>query len=337
MEIAIRHDALATLDAPQRRLALRKVLAASVPEPDLGAAVARLADEIDQYGPVTGLMADPEITDVLINGVEEVWVERAGTLSRTAVAFDDDEHLRSFMNRLLLRCGGRADRLAPVCDGSLPDGTRLHVVVSPVSDGPKISLRKFPREALTLEQLHELKMMSSSQLDRLHAAVLERRNVCISGSTGSGKTTLLNALLRLVPATERVVVVEQARELRPACAHAVCLATADANHEGVGGVELDELVRAALRMRPDRLVVGEIRGAEALPAIDALSTGHAGSMVTVHAGSADQALVRIADLAAAAARSPTEVFRTRVESSVDFIVHLDRNAGLRAVSDIVAR
>jgi pilus assembly protein CpaF len=335
LDIAIEHDGLADLDAAERRLALRGVLADRVPEGQLGDAVGRLSDEIDGYGPLTQVMADPEVTDVLINAPNEVWIERKGALCRTRLAFEDDAHLDSFTARLLLRSGGRADRSSPICDARLPDGTRLHVVVPPISDRPTISLRRFPKTALTLSDLQSLRMMTSAQLDTIQTAVADRRTICICGSTGSGKTTLLNALLDLVPETQRVVVVEQARELRPACAHAVTLAALQKNHEGRGGVDLDDLVRAALRMRPDRLIVGEVRGPEALPALNALSTGHPGSMLTVHSGSAREALDRIAELAAFAARSPATTFTRRVEGAFDLVIHLKRTAGLRSVAEIL--
>ncbi|MFN2593984.1 MAG: CpaF family protein [Actinomycetota bacterium] len=334
LDILDAHEDLAALDPPRRRLALRNALAGSVPDCELGRAVANLADEIDAYGPVTNVMSDPYVTDVLINAPDQVWIERHGTLERTDLRFNDAAHLESFTGRLLLRSGGRADMSAPICDARLPDGTRLHVVVPPVSEGPTISLRKFPATALTLDDLRAGKMMTAAQADLLRDAVVERQTICISGSTGSGKTTLLNALLDLVPATQRVVIVEQARELRPACGHALTLATVGTNQEGRSGVDLDGLVRAALRMRPDRLVVGEVRGPEALPALNALSTGHPGSMLTVHAGSAREALVRIAQLAAFAANSPADVFTARVTSAIDLVVQLQRIEGLRAVAEI---
>jgi pilus assembly protein CpaF len=280
-------------------------------------------------------MVDPDVTDVLINSPDDIWVERKGALGKSDLVFEDDEHLDSFTARLLLRSGGRADMSSPICDARLPDGTRLHVVVPPVTDRPTISLRRFPKTALTLSDLLALQMMTSAQFDTIETAVADRRTICICGSTGSGKTTLLNALLDLVPATQRIVVVEQARELRPACEHAVTLAAIQKNHEGRGGVDLDDLVRAALRMRPDRLVVGEVRGPEALPALNALSTGHPGSMLTVHAGSAREALVRLAELAAFAAASPATTFVRRVEAAFDLVIHLSRKADLRSVAEIL--
>ena len=334
LDIAMTHDELADLDVPARRLALRRIFSGEVAEGELGAAVGAVSDEIDAYGPITPLMIDPEITDVLVNAPDEIWIERCGTLSKTTVRFDDGAHLQSFTARMLLRSGGRADMGSPICDARLPDGTRLHVVVPPITSGPTISLRKFPKTALSLADLFEFQMMTSAQLDALRSAVVSRKTICISGSTGSGKTTLLNGLLGLVPTSERVVVVEQARELRPACAHAVSLATVERNHEGRGGIDLDHLVRAALRMRPDRLIVGEVRGPEALPAMNALSTGHAGSMLTVHAGSSREALVRIAELAAFAAGSPANGVIGRVQAAFDVVVHLHRRGGRRCVAEI---
>lgn len=335
LEVLADHDELADLDPAERRLALRSALAATVPEPELAAAVRTLSNEIDAYGPVTGEMNDPDVTDVLVNGADEIWVERRGALVRSSASFDNDAHLISFVGRLLLRSGGRADLSAPICDARLPDGTRLHVVVPPVTDGPKVSLRKFPRAPMTLEQLHQLGMMCDVERSKLERAVANRSTICICGSTGSGKTTLLNALLGLVPDDERVVVIEQARELRPACAHAVVLATVDSNHEKKGGIDLSHLVRAALRMRPDRLVVGEVRGPEAGPALDALSTGHPGSMLTIHAGSPAAALRRLAELAAGGHAGEASAVERRVRDAFDLVVFIRRSDGRRAVATML--
>ncbi len=335
-ELVLQHDELAELSPAQRRLALRELFGLHLSGDDLSVAVAEAADEIDGWGPLTVVMSDPEVTDVLVNGPGDVWIERGGQMARTAVSFEPNQ-LRSFIDRLVGGAGGRVDPSAPIADARLQDGSRLHVVLPPLApNGPLVSIRRFPSTPFSIDDLLQRRMVSEGQATTLRTAVRERRTILISGATGSGKTTLLNALLGAVPAEERVVLIEETPELRPTCAHAVSLVARRANVAGEGAVGLEELVRAALRMRPDRIVVGEVRGAEAMVALSALSTGHSGSLLTIHARSAPEASDRFVALAMEArTRSTEDAIRARAKAAFDVCVHLEHRAGERKVTDII--
>ena len=328
---------LATLDAADRRLAIRSLLRDVVPEPALAASVGRLSDWIDGFGPLTPLMNDPSVTDVLVNAVEEVWVERDGSLEMTDVRFDDDVELMELIEKLLGGAGARVDAMHPVADARLSDGSRLHVVLPPVSDrGPLLSIRCFPEVALRLGDLVERAFLTAAEASLLRAAVGARRTIVVSGSTGAGKTTLANALLDCVPESERVVLIQEIPELRPACRHWVSLLTRAANVEGAGGIDQLMLLRAALRMRPDRIVVGEVRGAEAAAALQAMSTGHEGSLLTLHARSAADAPDRFVELARMAPAAPAEATLARQTArAFDIVVHVGREQGRRKILEIV--
>ncbi|MFP5352804.1 MAG: CpaF family protein [Actinomycetota bacterium] len=331
---------LAGLDAAERRLAMRKVLKGSLPEETVQGSVSLLSDWIDGFGPLTGLMGDPAVTDVLVNGTHEVWCERRGRLEPSDVSFTDAAELRDLIERLAGAAGIRVDASHPIGDGRLPDGSRLHVVLPPVSgSGPLMSIRRFPQRAFDLDTLVEMGLLDRSESALLDEAVVERRTIIVSGATGTGKTTLVNALLGRVPRTERVVVIEETPELRPSCAHSVSLLTRGPNVEGRGGVDQLALVRAALRMRPDRIVVGEVRGPEALPALQAMSTGHEGSLCTVHARSATEALERFVELARQFPLAPSEdTLRRQAEQAFDLVVHVGKDrAGARRVLQILER
>nr|MDQ3915021.1 Flp pilus assembly complex ATPase component TadA [Actinomycetota bacterium] len=299
-ERVLDNDWLADLDPARRRLAVRDLL---TPDERSAAgaadAVTEVADHIDGYGPLTELMARPGVTDVLVNGPHEVWIEEDGELHGTAVAWPSEESLRSFVDRLLARAGAGVDPARPIADARLADGSRVHVVLPPIAPrGPLVSIRRFPAVRLTLDDLVERRMVEPANARRLAACVAARTGIAISGATGSGKTTLLNALVALVDPGERVVTIEETPELGPFGSHVVSLVTRPPNVEGTGEVDLDALVRASLRMRPDRIVVGEARGAEAAAALAAMATGHSGSMITLHARSASDAPGRLAALAA---------------------------------------
>ncbi len=336
LDRAFEHDELAMLDVAERRLALRTLFADDVPEADLAAAVDDVAREIDGFGPLTPLFEDPLVSDILVNGPDEVWVERAGRLVTTDVRFAAPEHLRAWTERMLGRAGARADASSPVADAALRDGSRIHVVMPPIArGGPVVSIRRFVMKRPSLESLVERRTMSADEASVLSAAVAEGASVVIAGATGTGKTTLLNALLTLVPSDERVVIVEETPELDVSGRHVVALTARPPNVEGAGAVPPDQLVRAALRMRPDRIVVGEVRGPEALVALAAMSTGHRGSMLTVHARSAHGALDRLTSLALEAASAAAETsLRQRFAQTVDLIVHLERAGSERRVSEI---
>ncbi|MGH2827410.1 MAG: CpaF family protein [Actinomycetota bacterium] len=336
-DLVLERDELAELDPAERRLALRDLLVTEVPPDELAGSVALLADAIDGYGPLTPLMNDGEVTDVLVNGTDPVWVERAGALECTEVSFETLDELGGLIERLLGNAGARADASRPLADARLPEGSRLHVVLPPVSpDGPHVSIRKFPEVRFDLDDLIGMGMLETMQASLLARLVKDRRSIAVSGATGTGKTTLLNALLGVVPPTERVILVEEIPELRPACRQAVSLVARPPNVEGAGRIDLGMLVRAALRMRPDRIVVGEIRGNEALAALAAMSTGHEGSMVTVHARTPDDALERFVTLALQAGSGASEsALQRQVTRAVEVVVQLGRDdQGRRVVTAI---
>lgn len=331
------HEQLAELDPAERRLALRSVVrpaSAGVEAPGL---VAQLSDWIDGYGPLTPLMSDPDVTDVLVNGPAEIWTERAGRLQRESVRFDDCAHIWDLIERLLGVAGARADAAHPIADARLTDGSRLHVVLPPLSgSSPLMSIRRFPEHAWSLEALEERAFLNRGQRELLLDAVASKRTITVGGGTGTGKTTLVNALLGCIDAKERVVVIEETPELAPVCEHWVSLVARSPNIEGRGAVDQSELLRAALRMRPDRIVVGEVRGAEALIALQAMATGHEGSMVTVHSRSAADVAHRLVDLASMAPHAPgEEALRRRVRASLDLIVQVGRHGGRRRVLEII--
>jgi pilus assembly protein CpaF len=272
-----------------------------------------------------------------VNGPDEVWVERAGRLAREPATFEDHGQLMDLIERLLGAVGARADASHPIADARLRDGSRIHVVLPPLSGAhPLMSIRRFPQTPLSLEALEERGFMTTDQRKRLTDAVAQRRTVAIGGGTGTGKTTLLNALLGCVDDNERVVVIEETPELAPVCLHWVSLVARPPNIEDRGAVDQSELLRAALRMRPDRIVLGEVRGGEALIALQAMATGHEGSMVTVHSRSAADVPDRLVDLASMAPCAPSEEgLRRRVHVSVDVVVQLERVGGTRCVVDVV--
>lgn len=338
VDVVVAHDDLADLDPARRRLALRALLP-TIRSEEWSPDVADLADEIDGYGPLTALMRDDDVTDILVNGPYEVWVERAGRLSRTGVLFADEEALRGFVDRCLGRAGRRVDATQPVGDAALPDGSRIHVVLPPLaSAGALVSIRRIPTVRYSLDDLVGLSMMTGNEAALLASAVASRKTIAVSGGTGSGKTTLVNALLSLVSGGERVIVIEETPELAPGCPHFVRLTARRANIAGAGGIDCTELVRAALRMRPDRIVIGEVRGPEALAALAAMSTGHEGSMVTVHARSAGEVVERMVALALQSNTGSTESsLRRQFAAAFDLLVHVERTQDGRRVAAIESR
>lgn len=329
-------DEIADLDPAARRLALRSLVVRRAEPARAGALIAELADSIDGFGPLSGLMADEAVTDVLINGPAEVWVERNGRLDRAPVGWSDATSLRAFVDRLLSIGGARLDASRPTADARLPDGSRIHAVLPPIAPrGPVVSIRKWPRERLSMADLSARSMFDEATRTLLVEAVAQKRSIVVGGATATGKTTLINALLGLVPETERVVLIEETPELAPDCAHAVSLLTRAPNVEGRGEVDALTLVRTALRMRPDRIVVGEVRGREAMAALGAMSTGHAGSMLSVHSSSASDALDRLVSLALEARSGATEAsVRRSAERAIDLVVHLERRGERRTVAEV---
>jgi len=300
-----------------------------------------LLDDMLGYGPLEPLLTDPGITDILVNGPGEVYVERGGVLELTEVRFRDDEHVRQVIDRIVSRVGRRVDESSPMVDARLPDGSRVNAIVPPLSlRGPAISIRRFSGGARTLDDLTRLGMLTPEIAAVLQAAVRARLNVVVSGGTGSGKTTLLNALSRFIPATERIVTIEDSAELKLQQRHVLPLEARPPNLEGKGAVTVRDLVRNALRMRPDRIVVGECRGAEALDMLQAMNTGHDGSLTTLHANGPRDALGRLETMVLMAGYDlPVRVIRQQIASAVDLIVHTGRLSGgcrrVTAVTELI--
>jgi pilus assembly protein CpaF len=283
-------------------------------------------DELIGFGPITGLLEDPDISEVMVNRANQVYIERKGILLETPVHFDNDDHIMRVIERIVSPLGRRIDADSPMVDARLPDGSRVNAVIPPVAiDGPLLTIRKFTKSKLTIEQLMELDSLSQTMCDFLRACVRGRLNVVISGGTGSGKTTLLNVLSGFIPETERVVTIEDSAELRLAQSHVVRMEARPPDIDGRGQVTIRDMVRNALRMRPDRIVVGECRGGEALDMLQAMNTGHDGSLTTLHANSPRDALSRLETMVLMAGMDlPLKVIRQQVASAVDLIVHQSR-------------
>ena len=329
-------------DGPARLAAVRAAVARAVreegvllPAAELGQVVRQLTDAFAGLGPLEPLLRMSDVTDVMVNGPEEVWIERAGQLERTDVVFPDAEALAATVLRVLGPLGLRLDRARPFVDARLADGSRLHALLPPIApDGPVVTIRRFAPVALRWEELADSNAIPDEPAAILRAAVAERRAMFCCGRTGTGKTTLLGLLMDDVTAAERVVVVEDASELRPRCPHVVRLEPRPPNADGAGEVTLRELVRQALRMRPDRIVVGEVRGVELVDVMQALATGHEGCMSTVHARAADEALVRLEGMALLAGL-PLDAARAQLEVCLDLLVVLGRSGdGARGVTEI---
>lgn len=285
-----------------------------------------LIDELTGYGPIDPLLHDDRINDVLVNGPDIVYIERNGKLERTDLKFMDDQHLLRVIRRILAPLGRRLDESSPMVDTRLPDGSRVNAIVPPLSiDGPCLSIRKFRKEPLVASDLLVYQTLDEETLALLRQAVQARCNLLVAGSTGAGKTTLLNVLSASIPTAERLITIEDAAELNLGHPHVVRLETRPPNLEGAGAITARELVRNALRMRPDRIILGEIRGAEVLDMLQAMNTGHDGSMATIHANSPRDALNRLELLAGFAGYSGSEVtLRHQIASSIDMIVHIGR-------------
>jgi len=289
------------------------------------------------YGPIQPLLNDPEITEVMVNGPKSVYVEKKGHLVKSSVAFDNDNHVLQIIDRIILPLGRRVDAESPTVDARLPDGSRVNAVVPPVAiDGPSITIRKFSKERLGINDLINFGSITEKMAEFLRACVLAHLNVIISGGTGSGKTTLLNVLSSYIPEQERIVTIEDAAELQLQQDHVVRMENKPENLDGRGAVTIRDLVRNSLRMRPDRIVVGEVRGGEALDMLQAMNTGHDGSLTTVHANSPRDALARLETLVLMAGMDiPLKVVRQQIASAVDLIVQQTRlTDGSRKVTAI---
>ena len=282
--------------------------------------------EVLGLGPLEPLLADQTVNDILVNGYKQVFVERYGRLELTSVRFKDDAHLKKIIERIVARVGRRIDESVPMVDARLADGSRVNAIISPLAiDGPSLSIRKFSKDPLQLHHLVEKRSLTPEIGELLKAIVQARLNVLISGGTGSGKTTLLNVLSGFIPNNERIVTIEDAAELQLRQEHVVRLETRPANIEGKGEIGQRELVKNSLRMRPDRIILGEVRGAESLDMLQAMNTGHDGSLTTVHANSCRDALTRIETLVSMAGFSlETRAMRHYVSSALDVIIQIAR-------------
>lgn len=298
---------------------------------------ARILRDTIGLGPLEDLLADPRVEEVMVNGHERVFVERRGRIERVDVSFDSEEQLRNAIERILAPLGRRVDELSPMVDARLADGSRVNVVIPPLAvDGPAVSIRRFAASRPGPDELVALGTLDAALRDRLRDAVESRRSVLISGGTGSGKTTLLNALSSFIGGAERVVTIEDAAELRLQQPHVVRLESRPSSVEGRGEVAIRDLLRNALRMRPDRIVIGEVRGPEALDLLTALNTGHEGALSTVHANSPEDALRRLETLALMAGVGlPHAAIRDQLERGIDLLVHLERRPdGSRLVTEV---
>ena len=300
-----------------------------------------ILDEIFGLGPLEPLLRDPSISDILVNGHKHVFVERAGKIEVTGLSFKDDAHLMQIIDRIVSRVGRRVDESSPMVDARLPDGSRVNAIISPLAiDGPCLSIRRFGRDPLTARNMIENKTLMEPMLELLSAMVKGRLNIVVSGGTGAGKTTLLNVLSQYIPNSERIVTIEDAAELQLKQEHVVRLETRPPNIEGKGAVRQRQLVINSLRMRPDRIVVGEVRGEEAFDMLNAMNTGHEGSLTTVHANTPRDALARLENmLSMANLNLPERAMRQQIASAIHGVVQVSRlSDGTRkviAISEIV--
>jgi pilus assembly protein CpaF len=285
-----------------------------------------ITDDILGHGPLERLLADDTVTEIMVNGPSDIWIERKGKLIPTSVRFSDESHLRRIINKMVAEVGRRIDESVPMVDARLPDGSRVNAVIPPLSlSGPLVTIRKFSKDRWNLDDLVRKDSLSLETADFLRRCVEAELNILVSGGTGTGKTTLLNALSTAIPDDDRIITIEDSAELRLNQRHVLRLECRPSNVEGEGEVEIRDLVRNSLRMRPDRIIVGEVRGAEALDMLQAMNTGHDGSLCTAHANSARDALSRIETMVLMAGYDlPLRAIRQQVCSALDLIVHLER-------------
>ncbi|HET9912887.1 MAG TPA: CpaF family protein [Anaerolineales bacterium] len=296
-----------------------------------------ILDELTGYGPIQPLLEDPDVSEVMVNGPKKVFIEKSGKLTKSGVTFDDDDHVARIIDRIILPLGRRVDADSPTVDARLPDGSRVNAVIRPCSiDGPCITIRKFKKDKLSVQQLIDFGSLTPNMAEFIRACVLAHLNIVISGGTGSGKTTLLNVLSSYIPEEERIVTIEDAAELQLQQDHVLRLETKVANIDGKGSVTIRDLVRNSLRMRPDRIIVGECRGGEALDMLQAMNTGHDGSLTTLHANTPRDALSRLETMVLMSGMDlPLKVVRQQISSAVDLIIQQTRlKDGSRKVTAI---
>jgi pilus assembly protein CpaF len=320
--------------------ALREALASErvvVPSGELRELERLFEDRFFGLGPLAPLLRDPRVSEVMVNGTRGVWVERDGRLERTAVSFTDDEEVLLIIERLVAPLGRRIDLAAPLVDARLADGSRVHAVIPPIAlAGPVLTIRRFSDRPLDPDDLVRMGTCDRGVMDVLVEAVRARRSVLVAGGTSSGKTTTLNALAFAIGRDERIVTIEDAAELRLPQPNVVALETRPPSVEGTGAIDVRTLLRAALRMRPDRIVVGEVRGGEALDMLQAMNTGHRGSLTTAHANGAYEALLRLETMALmAGVELPLAAVREQIRRGIDVVVHQERTAeGRRAIASV---
>jgi pilus assembly protein CpaF len=299
--------------------------------------VREVLDELFGLGPLEAFLDDPTISDILVNGAHNVYIERAGLLEKTDVRFTDDEHLMRIIERIVSRVGRRVDESSPMVDARLSDGSRVNAIIPPLAlDGPILSIRRFGRNPLTADDLLRNGTLTPAMLTLLKGSVQGKLNILISGGTGAGKTTLLNVLSAFIPEQERVITIEDAAELQLKQEHVVRLETRPPNIEGKGSVRQRQLVINALRMRPDRIIVGEVRGEEAIDMLQAMNTGHEGSMTTIHANTPRDALSRLETMVSMANLNlPDKAARSQIASAINVIVQVSRMSdGSRRITSI---
>lgn len=291
--------------------------------------IEEILDETLGFGPLEPLLKDPTISEVMVNGPKKIYVERRGKIEKSEVVFRDNDHLMQIIDRIVSKIGRRVDETSPLCDARLPDGSRVNAVIPPIAlDGASLSIRRFGATPLKLEDLLNYKAFTPEMAMLLEGAIKARLNVVISGGTGSGKTTLLNTLSAFIPGDERLVTIEDAAELQLQQDHIVRLETRPPNIEGKGAIHTRDLVKNALRMRPDRIIVGECRGGEALDMLQAMNTGHAGSMTTLHSNTPRDALARMETMIMmSGVELPIKAMRQQISSAVDLIIQVNRLQG----------
>jgi pilus assembly protein CpaF len=299
---------------------------------------AKIIDDMLGLGPLEPLLKDETINDIMVNGANKVYVERRGKLELTSVRFRDDAHVMNIATRIVTRIGRRVDESSPLCDARLEDGSRVNIIIPPLAiDGPSISIRKFSKKSITLDVMANQNNISPMMAKMLKIASRCRLNILISGGTGSGKTTLLNAMSQMIDPAERIVTIEDAAELQLQQPHVVRLETRVANLEGDGEITMRELVKNSLRMRPDRIILGEVRGAEAVDMLQAMNTGHDGSLGTIHANRPREALTRLENMIGLAGINlPSKAVRTQIAAAIDMIVQVSRmRDGMRRITHIM--
>jgi pilus assembly protein CpaF len=301
------------------------------------AMVAQIRDDIVGYGPVQMFLDDPSVTEIMVNSGQPIFVERSGRIERTLSRFASDDHIRRVIERIVSQVGRRIDESSPMVDARLPDGSRVNAIIPPLAvDGPVLTIRVFAKDPFTADDLIELHTLTPDLAALLEACARGRLNILISGGTGTGKTTLLNVVSAYIPEDQRIITIEDAVELQLAQEHVIRLESRPANSEGKGMVAIRDLVRNALRMRPDRIVVGEVRGGEALDMLQAMNTGHEGSLSTVHSNSPRDALSRLETMVMMAGVDlPARAIREQISSALHLIVHLTRLAdGTRRITEV---